>query len=171
MIFDFEYDQIFKEKITNSDQLITVIPIIYNHNSQKKRILLLRINKQLKSVLFTTYPDENTDDSLFTGKILMQNLNGGFINGYRVKDGLLTSQFILKNQANTVTNKTITTEGYGGDNGNGGDSESFNNLDEVVVLNNYQSPMNSINYMSLYTGYGTTESYTDNYGMNWNYVG
>ena len=29
--------------------------------------------------------------------------------------------------------------------------------------------MNSIDYMSLYTGYGTTESYTDNYEMNWNY--
>ena len=169
MIFDFEYDQIFKEKITNSDQLITVIPIIYNHNGQEKRILLLRVNKQLRSVLFTTYPDENTDDSSFTGKILMQNLNGGFINGYRVKDGLLTSQFILKNQANTVTNKTITTEGYGGDNGGG--SESFYNLDEVVVWNNYNSPMNSIDYMSLYTGYGTTESYTDNYEMNWNYGG
>ena len=99
MIFDFEYDQIFKEKITNSDQLITVIPIIYNHNGQEKRILLLRINKQLRSVLFTTYPDENTDDSSFTGKILMQNLNGEFINGYRVKNGLLTSQFILRNSS------------------------------------------------------------------------
>jgi hypothetical protein len=82
---------------------------------------------------------------------------------------LLTSQFISKNQANTVTNKTITTEGYGGDNGGG--SESFYNLDEVVVWNNYNSPTNSIDYMSLYTGYGTTESYTDNYEMNWNYRG
>ena len=62
---------------------------------------------------------------------------------------------------------------------NGGGSESSNDLDEAVVwneylnevfvLNNYHSPMNSIDYMPLYTGYGTTESYTDNYGMNWNY--
>ena len=104
------------------------------------------------------YPDDNTTTASFTGKILMQNLNGSFINEYKVKEGIIIAQYIKKNQINAVTSKNIIIDGV-----------TFTDYDVVIVTNYYHNPRNSINFMSLYTGFADTGSESDSSGMNWDY--
>ena len=152
------FDQISQEKITYTNQLLTVIPIINKQEKASSRILLLKIEKELKSVAFTMYPDDNTTTASFTGKILMQNLNGSFINGYKVKEGIITAQYVKKNQNNAITSKDIII-----------DKVTFTDYDVVIVKNYYHNPRNSVNFMSLYTGFADTGSEGNSYGMNWDY--
>ncbi|NRT13086.1 hypothetical protein [Flavobacterium sp. 14A] len=104
------------------------------------------------------YPDDNTTIASFTGKILMQNLNGSFINGYKVKEGIITAQYVKKNQNNAITSKDIII-----------DKVTFTDYDVVIVKNYYHNPLNSVNFMSLYTGFADTGSEGNSYGMNWDY--
>ena len=67
----------------------------------------------------------------------MQNLNGSFINEYKVKEGIIIAQYIKKNQINAVTSKNIIIDGV-----------TFTDYDVVIVTNYYHNPRNSINFMS-----------------------
>ncbi|MBC5839669.1 hypothetical protein [Flavobacterium muglaense] len=154
------FDQISQEKITNTNQLLTVIPIINKQEKASSRILLLKIEKELKSVVFTMYPDDNTTTALFTGKILMQNLNGSFVNGYKVKEGVIIAQYVKKNQNNSITSKDIIIDGV-----------SFTDYDVVIVTNYYHSPLTSINSMSLFSDTDPFGSGGLDTGMGWDYGG
>lgn len=103
-------------------------------------------------------PDDNTTTASFTGKILMQNLNGSFVNGYKVKEGVIIAQYVKKNQNNAITSKDIIIDGV-----------TFTDYDVVIVTNYHHNPRNSINFMSLYTGFADSGSESDGSGMNWDY--
>ncbi|MEZ7506138.1 hypothetical protein [Flavobacterium sp. Arc2] len=135
-----------------------MIPILNKQEKGKSRILLLKIERELKTVVFTMYPDKNIATSSFTGKIIMQNLNGEFINGYQVKDGFIITQFVKKSQSNGITKKDIIIDGV-----------SFTNYDVVIVDNNYHNPRTSINYLSLFGGLAGIGSSSIDYGMGWDY--
>jgi uncharacterized ubiquitin-like protein YukD len=102
------YDAITLEKITNSDQLLTVIPLAGNDKLQNSRVLLLMVNDTLKSAVFTMYPEGEVKTKEFSGRIMIIGIDGEFINGFRVKDGFLISQFIPKThskQSTRIANK------------------------------------------------------------------
>ena len=48
-----ELGKITQEKINNSDQLLTVIPLPANDKNQNSRILMLKVRGEIKSVVFT----------------------------------------------------------------------------------------------------------------------
>ncbi|MBC5839665.1 hypothetical protein [Flavobacterium muglaense] len=105
-------------------------------------------------------PDDNTITALFTGKILMQNLNGSFVNGYKVKEGVIIAQYVKKNQNNAITSKDIIIDGV-----------SFTDYDVVIVTNYYHSPLTSINSMSLFSDTDPFGSGGLDTGMGWYYGG
>jgi len=105
------------------------------------------------------YPDDKTTTASFTGKILMLNLIDSFVNGYKVKDGIIIAQYVNKNQNNAITCKDIIIDGV-----------TFTDYDVVIVTNYYHNSRNSINFMSLYTGFADTGSESDGSGMNWDYI-
>ncbi|OAB31433.1 hypothetical protein FBFR_00965 [Flavobacterium fryxellicola] len=98
------YDAITLEKITNSDQLLTVIPLPYNDKQQNSRVLLLTVNDTLKSAVFTMYPDVAQSTKEFSGRVIITSMNGDFFKGFRMKNGYIISKFIKKSSAYT-TNK------------------------------------------------------------------
>ena len=100
---------ITQEEITNSDQLITVIPFSDNNKQEYSRVLLLKVKNELRSTVFSIYPD--TDDKVtdFSRKIILRNLNGDFVNGFRVKNGYIISQYEKKNTTN-ITNRSTAIE-------------------------------------------------------------
>ncbi|MEZ7514919.1 hypothetical protein [Flavobacterium frigidarium] len=104
------------------------------------------------------YPDDKTTTASFTGKILMLNLIDSFVNGYKVKDGIIIAQYVNKNQNNAIICKDIIIDGV-----------TFTDYDVVIVTNYYHNSRNSINFMSLYTGFAYTGFESDGYGMNWDY--
>jgi hypothetical protein len=93
-----EFDKITQEKIINSDQLLTVIPVEANDKDSNDRILLLKVNNEIKSVVFSMFPKKGSSDKFFTGKIMIRNLSGDFITGFQVYNGDLTTQFVKTNE-------------------------------------------------------------------------
>jgi hypothetical protein len=150
-----EFGKITHEKIINSDQLLTVIPLSTNDKTQNSRILLLKIDNEIKSVTFSMYPEKNSPKERFSGKILIHNLDGDFINGFRVKNGHLISQFVKSDKIvkNSLFNKEVTpTE-----------------LNEVLITNNYHNTYYfNFGYFQWYYGGSGFETYFWDYEDGYN---
>ena len=98
------YDAITLEKITNSDQLLTVISLPDSEKQQNSRVLLLTVNDTLKSVVFTMYPDVVQSTKEFSGRVLITSMNGDFFKGFRMQNRYIISKFI-KEPSTSTTNK------------------------------------------------------------------
>ncbi len=161
--FTLNFNAITQEKITNSDQLITIIPIDNKEKKEYERILFLKIKDTIKSAVFSMYPDKNSSSKNFSGKIKITSLNGQFINGFRIKNGHFISRFLKKeptNYKNKEFSKLIVIDGV-----------EFEELDEVIIINNYRSSPSTIYYMTLFEEWSNYGGNNNDYGMGWNYGG
>ncbi len=96
------YDAITQEEISNSDQLLTVIPLANNYKTRHSRIVLLTINDTIKSAIVTMYPDDEQESKEFSGRVFISNLNGDFFKGFRMKNGYVISKFIKEPTSSTL---------------------------------------------------------------------
>ena len=62
------------------------------------RILLLKIDDSIQSVVLSMVSDKTKSANLFSGRIYISNLNGEFINGYVANNGYITAKLIKKTQ-------------------------------------------------------------------------
>jgi murein DD-endopeptidase MepM/ murein hydrolase activator NlpD len=151
--------QISNEKILNSSQLISVIPATTIYAEHYSRILLVKVRDEIQAVVFSMYGSKSTSTNKFTGEILITDLKGNFINGFRVSEGIINTQF--KKKDNRKSSFTYMSTGsknvkntanlmFGGgacpEHGEcfGGSSciECIQELDEVIV-----APESSRNYL------------------------
>lgn len=101
-------DDIKYEKLTNTSELITVIKAETSFTDKYSRVLLLKINNEIKSVVFSMYPNENKEHSdLFSGEIVIKDLDGNFIKGNRVENGIMKS-VLLSQQSNNTYARTAS---------------------------------------------------------------
>lgn len=91
-------NSISQQEITNSSELMTVIGATTIYEEHYSRILFLKINNEIKSVVFSMYENESSITEHFSGEIVMTELDGTFVNGYRLENGIAISQFLKKNQ-------------------------------------------------------------------------
>ena len=129
-ISKLEYYKITQEKINGSDQLLTVIPYPTNDKTKNERILLLKIEKEIISVVFSMHHEEDSQKDHFSGKIIIRNLNGDFLNGFRIKNREYISQFVKKQ--NSLKNNAT----YRGD----GDIDG-GELSEVIIIKSLYDTM------------------------------
>jgi hypothetical protein len=83
---------------------------------------LIKIKDELKSVVFTMYPDSEATAQDFSGLIMLNRIDGTFVNGFRAKKGLLVSQFVKSKTNSKSNNKT---------------QEDPIPLHEVIIINSY----------------------------------
>lgn len=146
------YDQIYFESIINSKEKLTVIPVIFPIEGINSKILMLKINGKINYVLFSMIPDSPLEDQKdFDGRIIINDLNGKFINGFRIKNGYIISQLIM----NAALNKCDSDEGFEGITGDG----CFQDLDEVIITSSKEDSQEDlytlqIDYMYPYSGGG-----------------
>ncbi|CAA9203742.1 hypothetical protein FLA105534_04924 [Flavobacterium bizetiae] len=134
---NLEFNKIAQEKIKGTDQLLTVIPFTTNNDLENNRILMLKIDNEIKSVIFSMYPDENSSKESFSGTLFSYSLDGNFISGFRAKNGIIVGQFfentstlktnIEKGKIPTLTRKTPSSSSDG-----------------VVVQNNYRNTVHAL---------------------------
>lgn len=126
----FDFGKITQEKLTNTTEFLTVVPVIVKDKKQRIFALLLKIENKIENILYKEYPDDSSTINSFSGVIIMTKLNGEFIRGYRLKQNEYVAEFI-KNKESKL-GKTITSR------------EVFatepNQLEEVIVNNNYKKP-------------------------------
>ncbi|TPG44360.1 hypothetical protein [Flavobacterium pectinovorum] len=106
-IGELEFDKATLEKLNGSDQLLTVIPFATNSEVRNDRVLVVKIDDEIRSVIFSMQPDENSTQGSFSGKLLIYSLEGDFINGYKAKDGIIEIQYVKSNSTTSSTSKTI----------------------------------------------------------------
>lgn len=154
---NLEYGKISQEKINGSDELLTVIPLETNDNSKNERILLLKVDSQIKGLIFTLYPNEDSVEGKFSGDLFSYTLDREFISGFRAKDGIIVGQFFENNTSakSTAKNNTIF-------NSRGAYAVR---LDGVTVQNNYRNLVYALDVFgpSLY-GNEIFDSGYSNYG-------
>jgi putative chitinase len=101
-----ETDSIYQESIIQSDKKLTIIPaktIFKNHFS---RILLLKIDGEIKSVIVSMQHEEQSLSDKFSGAIIITNLNGAYITGYKIDNGIVKYQIANKK----ISNKTHSSK-------------------------------------------------------------
>ena len=146
---------ITQEKINNSSALLTIIPTTTIYAEHYSRILMLKINQEIRAVVFSMYSSKKSNSKNFSGEIMMTDLDGSFINGYRVFEGKVKSQFRAKANDNKSSLNYISSVGRCPEHGecysNSPCIECTQELDEVVVV--YASASNNINYYNLFFGF------------------
>lgn len=88
-----QWELAHQEEIKNSTEYMTVIPATIRNNKGFSRILMLEINGEVESIVFTMYPSSK-EMELFSGKIGITDLRGNYIIGYRAVEGKLVSRFV-----------------------------------------------------------------------------
>ncbi|MCZ8228995.1 hypothetical protein [Flavobacterium sp.] len=82
----FDFNKITQENLTNTSELLTVVPVINKAKNQRTRALLLKVENSIETILYREYADVSSTKNNFTGVILMTKLNGDFIRAYRLKN-------------------------------------------------------------------------------------
>ena len=91
--FTFYTNKIHQEKIKNSNELLTIIPVsAANSEFYNRLLLLLKIDNNIQSVIFKMYPSENKITEKFSGEIIITDLEDVFLKGFRVTNGIYTAQ-------------------------------------------------------------------------------
>lgn len=103
-------DTIVQEKIINSNEFLTTVPVSTIYSRMNSKIILLRIRGEIKAVVFSTSEHENSTKDSFYGEILITDLQGNFINGFRVHNSLIVSRYNMENQTKNNQNKSSCAE-------------------------------------------------------------
>ncbi|WP_299157712.1 trypsin inhibitor-like cysteine-rich domain-containing protein [uncultured Tenacibaculum sp.] len=128
-----DFSNIKQEKIKNTSEFVTTIPAKTKHKNINTKVILVKQHNSLIKILINTIPNENMSSNKFSGIVSITHLNGKFINGYRLKDGLFTTQFV-KTQKNRASFKFDAPDEGDCDESLNPDSDFCdNNLDEVVI--------------------------------------
>ncbi|MBT8245483.1 MAG: hypothetical protein HKP48_03075 [Winogradskyella sp.] len=81
-------------EITNTDEVLTVLPAVLNNGEAYSRVALLNIDGEIKSIVYSMYSFNNFTTDNFFGEILITDLEGNFINRFKVEDGLMVSKYM-----------------------------------------------------------------------------
>ncbi|MBT8243826.1 MAG: hypothetical protein HKP48_09130, partial [Winogradskyella sp.] len=86
--------------ITNTSELITILPAVLNDQEAYSRVLLLNIAGEIEGIVYSMYSFNDYSTDNFFGEVLITDLEGNFINRFKVDDGLIVSKYVL-NQNNS----------------------------------------------------------------------
>ena len=164
----YSSSDLYYDPITNSSERLAVIPANTPLPNTYNRILTATINDSVRTVLFQMLPKiGHHGDSLYTGKVIISDLNGHFIKGYSIKNGNQISYYKLrlnKPHKNGGTPCAEHTEW------NGDCYFCQQTLDEVIIqappsngdnLTTISSLFDDLQFDNGANGYDT--------GMNWDY--
>lgn len=168
----FNINDIGFEEITESDAEIAVIPAKTIHKEQHSRILLLKINDTVKSLVFNMYHSAKEQTEFFTGRASISDLNGNITKAYMIKNGVIITTY----KASTKNNQTSGKDEDSAECRSfcGHESSDVNcmcngiYLDEVVVTNTPPVPV--FQYVSIASMYGG-EPYESGNTQEWDMGG
>tara|TARA_X000001388_G_C2196229_1_gene109451 strand:+ start:415 stop:903 length:489 start_codon:yes stop_codon:yes gene_type:complete len=101
-------DTVLMEDISNTSEQLAVIPAKTVHRNLKSRILLLAIDGKVESVVFSTHAYDSSTAELFSGEILITDLEGNFIDAFEIISGKINVQY-LKRKADST--KALQSKG------------------------------------------------------------
>jgi hypothetical protein len=121
--YDYNLRKITQEKLTNTAELLTVVPIITKLKKTKSKALLIKVATKIQTIIYTEYHEESSKTNSFSGTILLTKLNGDFIRAYKLKNNEYVIDLI---PANTPNSKFLNVNSF--------------ELNEVIIINSYKKP-------------------------------
>lgn len=168
--FNPDLNNISQEVISNSEELLTIIPAEIIHKDNYSRILLLKINGKIENVVFTMLPNKNLVSTYYTGIVIITDLSGKFQNGYRIEDGILKTQIsINKETSNKYLAEKSSSDGCLEHSEYNGDCYfCTQQLDEVEIIGK-SAGYNHIPITGLYNPEAIDQGGGADTGMGWDY--
>ncbi len=166
----YDIDDLAYEELLNSDASLAVIPAETKYSSHYSRVLLIKVDGEIESVLFSMYKDEAADSASFSGEIMITDLDGNFIDGYRVSEGVFISQFIKEAEQKVQTKNSQPCPIHGECTSGSECIDCTQNLDEVVVTSNSTPPTEYVPLTTIYPQEGGSNCSDCGTG-EWNYGG
>jgi len=91
-----DLSSVSQEAIKNTNEFVTLIPATTKHNNIDTKIMLIKYNDSIVKVLINMISAKEVKTDRFTGILSITKLDGKFINGYRIQNGVFISQFIKR---------------------------------------------------------------------------
>ncbi|WP_141675505.1 hypothetical protein [Formosa haliotis] len=149
-------DNLTLENITNTEAQLTVVPVATQYKNLYSRLLLLKVNDSLQSVVLHMNTSLIYDTENFSGQILLSDLEGHYKKGFRVYNGDITH--VYEETGNNVSLAQGRDDGAecrslcGHEKSDSYCMCNMNNLSEVVIT----APKNTdLNYLRLEDLYGS----------------
>ncbi|WP_425656653.1 hypothetical protein [Tenacibaculum ascidiaceicola] len=165
-------EKIHQEDIINSEERLTIIPVSTKDSGYYSRILLLKVNGNIQSVIFSMYPSSTKNETNgFTGEIIITDLEGNFLKGYRANSGNLITKFTKKVLSVNKSSKGGVCPDHGECTANSLCVYCTQELDEVVVSGNTSGGSAPVDYILDFSGTGPDDgsSGDPNTSMGWDY--
>ena len=96
---DIDINSLNLEEVENSDLSMPVFEATTKHIDIESKVFLIKVNDSLQGFLINRIPEKEGSSSKFSGVISVTDLEGRFINGYRVEDDIFITQFVKKNSS------------------------------------------------------------------------
>ncbi|RSC96099.1 hypothetical protein [Tenacibaculum singaporense] len=165
-------EKIHQEDIINSEERLTIIPVSTKDSGYYSRIVLLKVNGNIQSVIFSMYPSSTKKETKgFTGEIIITDLEGNFLKGYRANSGNLITKFTKKVLSVNKSSKGGVCPDHGDCTANSLCVYCTQELDEVVVSGNTSGGSAPVDYILDFSGTGPDDgsSGDPNTSMGWDY--
>lgn len=80
-------------------KLTTAKTGINRDGNYSSELCFINVNNHLKNVIFTVWKDEtDQNDNLINGRVFFNDLEGNFIDGYRIENGIFTKRYFIRKQ-------------------------------------------------------------------------
>ncbi|WP_306352755.1 C39 family peptidase [Flavobacterium sp. '19STA2R22 D10 B1'] len=139
-----EYVTVFQdytkqEPINDSKEKMTVIPAFTIHPEYYSRVIIFKVDGEVISRVFSMEWDESMGSKHYTGRIIVTDLKGNYVNGFKIDKGLITHYLVPKDNTQSIyfgKDKPIDGGWLDEVTVGGGGGGNFNALIPYLLLNN-----------------------------------
>lgn len=93
--------------LINGAKLTTSNVLINKEGNYESELFFINVNEKIHQAIYTIYKEKVNENGVVTdGLVFLNELDGTFIDGYRIKEGLFTEKFVIKE------NKEVQKAGF-----------------------------------------------------------
>ena len=157
---DIDINSLNFENVENSELSMPVFEAITKHAAIESKVFLIKVNDSIQGFLLNRIVKKDDNSSKFSGIISVTNLEGKFINAYRIENGDFITQFVKKTTSNNPVFHAKASDPEGCDESLDPSSEFCNQgLEEIVIVSNGGGNSNSNSNSNTGTGLNFNNSW------------
>lgn len=110
---EIDIEQLSYENISNTNAKMAVVPATIKYDDYYSRVLLLKIDGKVETVAFNTKQDPYADDENFTGEMVISDLDGNYLRGFKVINGMIVMLYLPESPQTTQNASLLTALSIG----------------------------------------------------------